>query len=121
LGVCYVLVFIVGFGTGSFEKEIKKSGVSNQKYYTTKTSNKAPIAQPNKAEGEIKGATVGGAGKAAPTDKTSVDCAVKGNIGAKGKKVYHIKGGAFYNIVKPEQCFKTEKEAADAGFVKSSR
>jgi hypothetical protein len=119
LGVCYVLVFIVGFGTGSFEKELKKSTTVNQKYYNTKT----PSPAQNQAAGEVKGAAAGETGKpaAAPAEKPAADCAVKGNINAQGKRIYHIKGGAFYNITKPEQCFDTEKQAQDAGFVKSSR
>ena len=31
-------------------------------------------------------------------------------------KIYHVPGGAFYNKVTPEQCFKTEAEAKAAGW-----
>ena len=119
LGVCYVLVFIVGFGTGSFEKEFKNSATVNQKYYNTKTQSPAP----SPPAAEVKGAAVGETGKpaTAAAANSAADCVVKGNINAQGRKLYHIKGGAFYNIVKPEQCFSTEKQAQDAGFVKSSR
>lgn len=119
LGVCYVLVFIVGFGTGSFEKELKKSAAVNQKYYNTKT----PSPAQNPPAAEVKGAAGGETGKpaTAPAAKAATDCVVKGNINAQGRKLYHVKGGAFYNIVKPEQCFDTEAQAQAAGFVKSSR
>ena len=37
-------------------------------------------------------------------------CPIKGNISATSK-IYHVPGGAFYDKVTPEQCFKTEAEA----------
>lgn len=46
---------------------------------------------------------------------------IKGNINSKGKKVYHVPDGSFYDQTNPEQCFETEDEAKKAGFVKSSR
>ena len=120
LGVCYVLVFIVGFGTGRFEREIKRSGVNNQSNYSTKSAK--TLSNQEQTQGP-QGAV---AGEATTTQlnlgaKTSADCPIKGNISSSGKKIYHIKGGAFYNIVKPEECFNTEGEAQAAGFVRSSR
>lgn len=47
-------------------------------------------------------------------------CIVKGNISSKDK-IYHVKGGAFYERTTPEMCFTTEAEAKAAGFRKSSR
>jgi micrococcal nuclease len=56
---------------------------------------------------------------AAPQD--GQPCVIKGNISSGGKKIYHVPGGASYKVVKPEQCFNTEAEAAAAGYVKASR
>lgn len=50
----------------------------------------------------------------------SLNCPVKGNISSKNK-IYHIKGGAFYDRTQEEMCFQTEAEAIAAGFIKSTR
>ncbi len=113
-GVCFVLMFFLGFGVGSYDKQWQKANRKKQSNYNIKPFvETAPSPQPQKQpEALVKPAqAVAGAGS----------CEVKGNISAKGKKIYHVKGGAFYNLVKPEQCFKTESEARAAGFVKSSR
>ena len=46
---------------------------------------------------------------------------IKGNINSKGEKIYHIPGGAYYDITKPEAWFNTEEEAQTAGYRRSSR
>ncbi len=51
---------------------------------------------------------------------TNNSCPIKGNISGKNK-IYHLKGGAFYDRTQEEMCFQTEAEATAAGFVKSSR
>ncbi|MFE8701050.1 thermonuclease family protein [Cytobacillus sp. FJAT-54145] len=56
-----------------------------------------------------------------PKTSPSSSCVVKGNIASSGEKIYHIKGGASYNSVKPEACFKTEQEAKNAGYRKAKR
>jgi competence protein ComEC len=114
--VCFVLVFIVGFGTGKFEKEINKSN-NSQSHYTTPTATKA-----TKPAGDTaKEKTTTTPAKAAVAGANTENCLIKGNINAKGGKIYHMPGGASYKITKPEQCFQTEAEATAAGFVKSSR
>ena len=123
-GICYVLVFIVGFGAGSYKKSIRRDSYKPQANYTTQSSKK-PIETVNK-EGDSPPAAdpTTATVLSANTTKTPVDltnCIIKGNIGAGNKKIYHVKGGSFYNRVKPEQCFNTEAEAQAAGFVKSSR
>jgi hypothetical protein len=55
-----------------------------------------------------------------PPDQATEDCPVKGNISSKSK-IYHVKGGSFYDRTDPEMCFNTEAEAQAAGFTKSSR
>ena len=110
----FVLIFIVGFGTGRYERGIRRD--SYKPNYTTQAAKKPAVL----------GAQTDAAGQAMAADTTtttakSASCIIKGNISAAGKKIYHIKGGAFYDRVKPEQCFKTQAEAIAAGFVKSSR
>ena len=113
LGLCFILVFVVGFGAGSFEKGIRRNALKPQNNYTTQTDKK-----PVNNEGEVQATS--SAPSLKPSAATSADCPIKGNISAT-KKIYHVKGGSFYARVKPEQCFNTEAEALAAGFVKSSR
>lgn len=49
------------------------------------------------------------------------ECVVKGNITASGEKIYHVKGQANYNTVKPEDCFPDEDSAVAAGYRKALR
>lgn len=111
LGICFILVFIVGFGAGGYEKEIRRNNYKSQTNYTTQAVKK-PVVE-NGGEGTVKGTT-------SPTS-TLTNCMIKGNISSTGRKVYHVQGGAFYEKTKAEQCFNTEAEAVGAGFVKSSR
>lgn len=47
---------------------------------------------------------------------------VKGNrTGSQKDWIFHVKGGQFYNITKPEECFRTEADARKAGYRKSQR
>jgi len=111
-GICFILVFIIGFGTGKFDTESRGPTSQKQINYSTKSAlNPAPAAV-SKAEG---------GGTSVKGTSTPANCVIKGNINSKGYKIYHIPGGAFYKITKPEQCFATEAEAQAAGFVKSSR
>ncbi len=112
LVACFIVVFLVGFGTGRYERGSRRDTYKPLSNYTTQ-SIKKPQGAPA-AEADVAGVTT-------TTLPSLINCVVKGNISAKGKKVYHVVGGAFYKIVKPEQCFKTEAEAVTAGFVKSSR
>jgi hypothetical protein len=115
LGVCFILVFFVGFGAGGYEREIRRDSYKPLANYTT-----PPVKQPL-TEGNNQGQVLG-EGTTASSTAASANCVVKGNISTTtGKKIYHVQGGAFYAKVKPEECFKTEAEALAAGFVKSSR
>lgn len=114
LAVCFALVFVVGFGAGRFVQpgptkatQTNYTTNSNQKPFFAQTANQA-------AAGTMAPATVAG------TSTQASGCLIKGNISAT-RKIYHLPGGAFYEKVKPEQCFNTEAEAVAAGFVKSQR
>lgn len=113
LGASFVLVFVMGFGVGRYDRENMKVAPRPLTNYSTKPA----VAQTEtKAEPEAAKPEVAGAAKVPGTE-----CFIKGNISSGGKKIYHLKGGAFYDRTNAEQCFKTEAEARDAGFVKSSR
>lgn len=111
IGVCFVLVFFLGFGVGSYDRESRQVK-RFQTNYTTKPKGE-PIVGGTAPKPEIFGVNT--------TTPADAKCAVKGNISAKGKKIFHILGGAFYEKTKAEQCFATEGEARSAGFSKSSR
>ncbi|MEK7161549.1 MAG: hypothetical protein AAB729_02560 [Patescibacteria group bacterium] len=116
VAVCFVLVFIVGFGTGRYEREFRRERIKPQNNYTT-NQEKKPIVQ--ETETAVKVVGQGTVPVASSTPGQS--CLIKGNISSAGKKIYHVSGGAFYKTVKPEQCFNLEGEAVAAGFVKSQR
>lgn len=66
--------------------------------------------------------------KAAPSTPAAApkSCQIKGNIASDGEKIYHVPGGAFYNVTKisetkGERWFCTESEAVDAGWRRSQR
>jgi len=47
---------------------------------------------------------------------------VKGNrTGSKNEWKYHVRGGAYYERTKPEECFKTTADARKAGYRASKR
>ncbi len=111
IAASFVVVFFVGFGTGSYEKGMRRDAYKKQNNYTTAEAKK-PAADVAAQQGIVAGAATG----------TAVsDCLIKGNIASGGKKIYHIKGGAFYERTNAEQCFNTEKEAVAAGYIKSSK
>lgn len=112
--VCLLLMFFLGFGVGSYDKQSQK--IINRKKQSN--YNIKPFVEPKpqaQKQGEVAGKSTSSAASLGGL------CAVKGNISAKGKKIYHIKGGAFYEKTKAEQCFDSEAGARAAGFVKSSR
>lgn len=54
------------------------------------------------------------------------DCPVKGNISSKGERIYHVRGGRFYDRTRinpsaGERCFENEAEAKAAGWRKSKQ
>lgn len=116
----FVLVFLLGFGTGIFEKDRRKAPTSLPNYTTNqqKTVEKATVETKPATEapkvGEVQ--VLGQATSTVPTQ----ECLIKGNISA-SSKIYHVKGGAFYDRTNAEMCFSTEQQALDAGFRKSSR
>lgn len=76
------------------------------------------------AGGNSAAAAAAGSGGGGQGTAENVSCpspSIKGNINAKGEKIYHMPGGRYYNQTVAEQMFCTEQEAADAGFRKSGQ
>ncbi|MCI1995302.1 sunset domain-containing protein, partial [Clostridium luticellarii] len=55
------------------------------------------------------------------TSSSSSNGLIKGNVNAKGEKIYHVPGGAFYDKTNAEEYFNTEAEAQAAGYRRSKR
>lgn len=117
--VCFVVVFFVGFGAGSFKRLSMRDTSKTYSNYTTQAAKK-PLTAEAGTQVDAQAAQPIVAGVATSTAPSGA-CIVKGNISSTDSKIYHIKGGAFYDRVKAEQCFNTEAEAQAAGFRKSSR
>ena len=118
VSVSFVLIFVVGFGTGRYEKQIRRDVYKPQTNYTTKAGEKPVVGAANPPLGTAQGG--GGEKVAVAATGTAVTlCVIKGNISS-SKKIYHVKGGAFFERTNAEMCFNTEAEAIAAGFVKSS-
>ena len=122
VGGCFALIFLVGFGTGRYDREAQSAKRKAQSNYNKTTTNQQKPADEPKVAGEtvVKDKVEAIQTSGASSTQTAV-CVIKGNISAKGEKIYHVKGGAFYDRTNPEMCFNTEEEARAAGFRKSSR
>jgi micrococcal nuclease len=55
------------------------------------------------------------------SESFSDECKIKGNLSSSGDKIYHIPGGAYYDVTEAEKYFCSEEEAKEAGFRKSKR
>lgn len=109
--VGYILVAFIGFTTGHFvtarhtPPEIRVEESFSYVNNTSKDDQTQSTGTPIKS-----------------TD-TGQKCSdqIKGNINSKGEKIYHLPRGAFYERTDPEECFKTETEAIQRGYKKSSK
>lgn len=98
--------------TNAVEHTISDIDASKQKA-EEQARQQAAIAQSNNERETTKPArTYSGQG---PNGET-----IKGNIN-KGKKIYHVPGGAYYDRTDPEEWFFTEEEAQAAGYRPSKR
>jgi hypothetical protein len=117
LVICFVLVFIIGFGAGRFNQELsgRKIKSETQTNYNTK-----PAAQATQAKEEGIATTPPETVSAEKVLGTAANksCPVKGNPTS---KIYHLPGGAFYEVLKSFHCFNSEAEAKAAGYKKSGR
>lgn len=124
----YALIFFVGFGVGRFDQQRLLNRPSTEKYSkpaqvnqaTTTTAQNTESKQAEGVKTESEQQVLGVTTNTATTPTLGGSCPVKGNISTK-EKIYHVKGGMFYDRVKEEFCFNTEDEAVKAGFRKSTR
>ena len=122
-----VVVFFIGVGVGKISNPPSPKATKNYPEYNTNSPAKTNKAEVPK-EAVLDAATATPAPAMTPEatlskttpSKANANCIVKGNVSSKDK-IYHVKGGAFYDRVTPEMCFITEAEAKAAGFRKSSR
>jgi len=116
-GVCFLAVFIAGFGTGRISNggstgAAEKRSLTN---YTTNTGDKTKAANNNASTKAATNANSSPKTTVAPVDPAN--CYIKGSK----SKTYHVPGGAFYERTTPAACFNSEEEATAAGYKKSSR
>ncbi len=116
-GVCFLAVFIAGFGTGRVSNGGSKGATEKRSLtnYTTNTGNKTKAGDTN--SGTKPPANTNSSPKTTVAPADPANCYIKGSK----SKTYHIPGGAFYERTTPAACFNTEEEATAAGYKKSSR
>lgn len=123
----FVVIFFVGVGVGKLTRNSAPKTSSNYSNYSTK---EAQVAEkPLTATGKTAEAVQEKPADPAPAvaaivspevlgASTNGPCLIKGTK----SKIYHLKGGTFYDrVTKPVACFKTEDEAKAAGYRKSSK
>lgn len=120
VGISLVVVFFLGFGVGKYDKYALKTQKSYNNY-NTNTAKKVVELKATPDGGEAVKVSEQVKGTSTKTTIANSECLIKGNISSTGRKLYHVKGGASYNKVKPEQCFNSNQEAEAAGFLKASR
>lgn len=123
VAACFVVVFFVGFGTGRYDKQAQSEKRKTQSNYSKSSVVEQKVEPELEANKEANKPTqaVGGATADGGVAGIKTECLIKGNISSTGSKIYHVKGGAFYDRTSAEQCFNTEPEALAAGFRKSQR
>lgn len=105
-----------GIWSGSFELP------ERWRQQNPRTGGKAPSAAVAAAPAAAAVAAVAAPAAAAPVPVAApAGCAIKGNITAKGEKVYHVPGGTYYaatkiELDKGERFFCSEAEAQAAGW-----
>lgn len=89
-------------GIWSVEDYVTNRGYDKEAYYAATKSEKVDEGQFNTT-----------------TDNSS--CNIKGNINAKGNKIYHMPGQKDYENTVAEEMFCTEEEAKAAGFIRAKQ
>lgn len=112
--ICLTAVFMTGFGAGKLHSGVTVDANSAKRTLSNYNTNSSP------AENKATGTTATTAANTTTTPQAadgSTDCPIKGSK----SKIYHLKGGAFYERTNADKCFTTEDEALAAGYKKSSR
>lgn len=116
--ICFVAVFIAGYGVGKSGGTGTSAGSETAKRslnYTTNSNNNSNTAQKPVPQAKSPAAANNTNTAAAVVDKSN--CNIKGSK----SKIYHMPGGSFYERTNPAACFNSEEEAQTAGYTKSSR
>lgn len=125
--VAFVVIFFVGVGVGKLPRSSASKTSSNYSNYSIKKQSAAEKPLPATKESEdalpAKSTEPTPPLSAAATSQvfgasTNGICLIKGTK----SRIYHVKGGAFYDrVTNPVVCFKTEDEARAAGYRKSTK
>ncbi|THF79881.1 phospholipase D-like domain-containing protein [Cohnella fermenti] len=101
----------------SFEEQFEAMWTDEKRFETITPT--IAMDESTGSTGQAEEDDEGAVESAAPASCANPD--IKGNINAKGERIYHVPGGAGYTQTDPEQMFCTEQEAEAAGFRKALR
>lgn len=108
-----------GIWAGKFQvpAEWRKAGKAPGGVQTSDGLNSVQVVPVSAAASKTPAAPMTGPGYTPPDPK----CAIKGNIGSSGSKIYHVPGGAFYDrtnidTAAGERWFCSAKDAEAAGW-----
>lgn len=119
---------VIGGATGATYQAT--AGVVGKRISVQVTGQKAGYASESRTSGEVGPIAAAAAPPPAPIpdrvpgsgQHCPADQPIKGNqTGSSGEWIYHVPGGQFYDRTHPEDCFRTEQAARDAGYRKSER
>lgn len=105
--LCFAAIFVAGFGAGKLHSGNTVSASPNKRTLSNYTTNTNETTKNEPTNANVPAT--------ATTDPSN--CIVKGSK----SKMYHVRGGAFYDRTNADKCFATEAEAQAAGYTKSSR
>jgi len=96
-------------------------GTDLKKSYTVKQTTKKKVWSATKTKSKTQTLVVKQGKKPSRTTPVSAyHCPswapVKGNRSSSGDWIYHVKGGRWYDVTKPEECFTTTAAARKAGY-----
>jgi hypothetical protein len=115
MAIGYVLVAVTAFASGRiYANQTRRPDVRVEEVFSL------PI---NDNQNKTLAQSGGGKLLSGAFMPTHGDCQdkIKGNIGSKDSRIYHVPGGSFYQRVAPELCFVDEQAAIAAGFSKSPK
>ena len=81
----------------------------------------SPSASPSASASAGSSATVQPSGGGAVAPISEDDCPQNAPIKGNQSGLYHVPGGAYYDVTNPEECFATAADAEAAGYEASSR
>lgn len=100
-----------GLGIWKYENYAQEDGFHPSEYKDSSSSTSSTSANTNTSSS----GTAASSGSNSSTSPNN-SCTIKGNINAKGEKIYHTTESRNYQSTNPEVWFCTEEEAVAAGF-----